>query len=311
MNLEIREYLGSTLDSTDFTWLGDFYHGKVRDCYSREGKRIIVTSDRLSCFDKVITTIPFKGQVLTRLALYWFDLSRQIIQNHVISSPDPNVMIVSECSIVPIEVVVRGYLAGSGLRDYKAGKTVSGVTIPAGIKDYGKLENPILTPSTKESSGGHDTPISESEILKRAIISESLWNEIKTAALKLFELGSRKAAERGLILADTKYEFGTINGKLVLADEIHTLDSSRYWRAATYKELTEQGKTPEMLDKEPVRQWLLSRGWSGEGPAPAIPDEYRIEIAEHYINAFEAITGEKFIPDLSDPKERIAKLLRL
>jgi len=306
---DIQKQLSKTLAGTQYSEFGAPYVGKVRDCYVLGEKRIVIATDRLSCFDKVITTIPFKGQVLTELAIWWFEKASGIIDNHLISHPDPNVMLVKECSILPIEVVIRRYLAGSALRDYRSGRAASGVTFPAGIRDYGRLEAPTMTPSTKDTTGGHDMPISEQEIVSRGIASQALWNKVKDAALKLFELGSKIAAENGLILVDTKYEFGLIGDKLVLADEIHTLDSSRYWRASTYEERLKKGEAPEMLDKEPVRQWLLAQGWSGDGVAPEIPDSYRAEISLHYIKAFEEITGQRFEGDFAEPGPRILKTL--
>lgn len=298
------------LEETNFSWLGKRYVGKVRDSYVRDGKRVLIATDRLSAFDKIITTVPGKGQVLTQLAKYWFDRCSSIVEHHVIAVPDPCVMIGREVSIVPVEVVVRGYVAGSAWRDYVAGRPVSGVTLPAGLREFQKLEQPILTPSTKEEFGKHDLPISESEIVARGIVNAQLWDQIRETALSLFKLGTKELEGRGLLFADTKYEFGILDGRLVLADEIHTLDSSRFWVAESYDALLKEGSSPEMLDKEPIRRWLMARNFKGDGEIPTIPDEYRLELMQHYTSSFHRITGADCAVDLSSPLERIERNLR-
>ena len=304
-----RKQLPFVLDKTDFSKYGERYEGKVRDTYRANGKRLLVTTDRLSCFDVVVTSVPFKGLVLTQLAAYWFKQTEKIIANHIISIPDPNVMLVRDCQIVPIEVVVRGYLAGSAWRDYEAGQPVSGIKLPAGLKQYDKLPSVMLTPSTKAPRGEHDEPISEVEILKRNIISPEKWEKIRTVALKLFECGSHMAEQRGLLLADTKYELGFIGDELILADEIHTLDSSRFWVASSYRERIASGQTPEMLDKQPTREWLLSQGYRGNGPIPDFSVEHRVALAQHYVSCFERITGQSLQLNVGPVTERIAAAL--
>ncbi len=299
------------LTETHFDSLGVRHAGKVRDCYVRNGERIIISTDRLSCFDVVLTSVPFKGQVLTELALYWFDLVREIVPIHLISQLDPNVIVGKESQVIPLEVVTRAYLTGSAWRDYSAGGTVSGISLPPGLKKSHKFPTPLLTPATKAAAGGHDMPISEDEIIRRKIVSEELWNQIREVSGALFALGSRKALERGLLLVDTKYEFGLYEGKLILVDEIHTLDSSRYWVAAEYQNRFELGQDQIMLDKEPTRQWLLSRGYQGEGIPPEFTEDHRVEIAKHYISSYEKITGTPFLPALGDPLSRIKKKLEL
>ncbi|MEY4670077.1 MAG: hypothetical protein RL518_2776 [Pseudomonadota bacterium] len=299
-----------SLQETNFTWIGERYVGKVRDSYVRDGTRVLIATDRLSAFDRVITTVPGKGQVLTQLAKYWFDRCASVVENHVLAVPDPCVMIGREVSIVPVEVVVRGYVAGSAWRDYVAGNPVSGVTLPQGLHEFQRLPRPIITPSTKEAFGKHDMPISESEIVSRKIVSASLWERIRETALKLFEVGTQELEERGLLFADTKYEFGVLDGRLVLADEIHTLDSSRFWVASSYEERIRAGKSPEMLDKEPIRRWLMERNFKGEGPLPSIPDDYRMELVRHYLKSFKMITGFECSLDTSDPVARIERNLR-
>jgi phosphoribosylaminoimidazole-succinocarboxamide synthase len=298
------------LQETNFSWLGERYVGKVRDSYVRGDTRVLIATDRLSAFDRIITTVPGKGQVLTQLAKYWFDRCSSVVENHVLGVPDPCVMVGREVSIIPVEVVVRGYVAGSAWRDYVAGNPVSGVRLPAGLREFEKLPKPVLTPSTKEAFGKHDMPISESEIVSRNIVSASLWERVRETALKLFEVGTEELEGRGLLFADTKYEFGVLDGRLVLADEIHTLDSSRFWVASSYEERLRKGEAPEMLDKEPIRRWLMERGFQGDGPLPVIPDEYRMELVRHYTQSFKAITGVDCVIDTSDPVARIEKNLR-
>lgn len=306
----IQQQLGYTLSSTNYSFIGSRYEGKVRDCYKGSDCSILVTTDRLSAFDVVVTTIPFKGQVLNQLAQYWFEKTKDLIENHIISVPDPNVMIVKNCKIVPVEVVVRGYLAGSAWRDYQEGKAVSGITLPKGMSMYQKLDTPLLTPSTKAPKGDHDLPISEGEIVSSGLIDSKSWEQISKTAKVLFDFASNEVAKRGLILVDTKYEFGFYDGRVILADEIHTLDSSRYWVEKTYAENIAAGKSPEMLDKEPVRQWLLSQGYKGDGTIPTFSDEYRVEIAKHYINSFEKIVGHQFEGISGSVEKRIEDTLK-
>lgn len=308
----IRTQLVHVLQSTDFNFLGNKYEGKVRDCYSRSGtdRMHLITTDRLSCFDRVVTAIPFKGQILTQLAIEWFKRSQHIIDNHIIELPDPNVMFVKQTKILPIEVVVRAYLTGSAWRDYQAGKTISGVTLPQGMRPAQKLPQVILTPSTKAPKGDHDLPISESEIVSSGIVSAKLWQQVKETAMALFNLGQEQVAKQGLILVDTKYEFGLYQGNLILADEIHTLDSSRYWVADTYQERFEKEQSQQMLDKEPVRQWLLEQGFKGDGPIPKFSDDYRVEIAKHYISSYERILGKVFEAEVGSVQDRILQSLR-
>ena len=306
----MSETIPTPLEETNFSWLGERYVGKVRDSYVRDRMRVLIATDRLSAFDRGITTVPGKGQVLTQLAKFWFERCASVVENHVIDGPDPCVMIGREVSIIPVEVVVRGFVAGSAWRDYVAGKPVSGVKLPQGLREFEQLPAPILTPSTKEAFGTHDMPISESEIVSREIVTASLWEQIRDTALQLFDVGTKELEGRGLLFADTKYEFGLLDGRLVLADEIHTLDSSRFWVASSYEERLLQGESPEMLDKEPIRRWLMERGFKGDGPLPVVPDEYRMELARHYTKSFKMITGDECVIDTSDPIARIERNLR-
>lgn len=288
---DIKAQLPHVLTATHFDFLGQRYEGKVRDNYSLGDTRFIITSDRLSAFDVVVTTIPFKGQVLNHLAAFWFKCTEQIIPNHIIDIPHSNAFVVKSCEILPVEVVVRAYLSGSAWRDYQAGKAVSGIKLPAGLRASQKLPETLITPSIKAPRGEHDTPISRAEIVSGGLVSEKLWSQVSEVALNLFAAGAKHAEQRGLILVDTKYEFGLYKGQLILADEIHTLDSSRYWIAATYAQRFESGESPEMLDKEPTRQWLLSQGYQGQGPVPHFSDEHRVDFARRYLDSAFKITG--------------------
>jgi phosphoribosylaminoimidazole-succinocarboxamide synthase len=258
----------------------------------------------------VLTTIPFKGEVLTRLASFWFGLTEEIIRNHVLSEPDPQVIVGQELKIFPVEVVMRGYLTGSAWRDYEAGKPVSGITLPKGLRKNQKFPEPLLTPSTKETVG-HDQPIGADEVVKRGLASKELWAKIEKAAKGLFIAGTAHASSRGMLFVDTKYEFGLDpKGELVLADEIHTPDSSRYWYSRSYAERFGKGEDPEALDKEFVRRWLMERGWMGEGPAPAFDDDFKVKIARRYISTYEELTGLPFTAKVGSAKARIEKNLK-
>jgi phosphoribosylaminoimidazole-succinocarboxamide synthase len=296
----------SALIETEFPWLGTVYRGKVRDSYLVGDLRVLIATDRLSAFDQIISTVPGKGQVLTGMAAYWFDRTQEIVPNHLIGIPDPSVMVVKDVSIIPVEVVVRGYIAGSAWRDYEAGRLVSGHRLAPGMSQFEQLPAPLVTPFTKAAVGQHDMPISESEILACGLVEREHWEEIRAIALRLFEFGSREVAARGLLFADTKYEFGLLDGKVVLADEIHTLDSSRFWVQDSYEANVGKGEPPEMLDKEPIRRWLIDRGFMGEGAPPPIDDAYRMTLRKHYAASAERITGRAFSFDDTDPNLRIS-----
>jgi phosphoribosylaminoimidazole-succinocarboxamide synthase len=235
-----------------------------------------------------------------------------VVPNHLLDVPDPNACVVRRCQRVNVEVVVRGYLTGSLWRDVQEGKAgVYGVPIPPGMKKDAAFERPIITPSTKEEVGKHDEPISAAALVQRGLCSRRDWDQISEVALAVFAEGQKWAASRGLILVDTKYEFGVDpKGRVVLIDEIHTPDSSRFWFAKSYSERMSQGKAPESFDKEYVRRWLADQGYKGDGPSPTLPDDVRVEAARRYIEACEAIRGDKFEPDLNPPHERLAKNLR-
>ncbi|HYG85979.1 MAG TPA: phosphoribosylaminoimidazolesuccinocarboxamide synthase [Azospirillum sp.] len=297
----LAPHLHNVLTDATIPELPNHYRGKVRDNYDLpDGRRIIIATDRLSAFDIILTCIPFKGQVLTQTARFWFEQTADIVANHVIEYPDPNVVVCKRLKILPVEVVVRDYLTGTTSTSvwsmYKAGKrSVYGVTLPDGMHEHQKLPETIITPTTKADIGGHDEPLSPQEIVERGILPKAQWEQVSDIALKLFARGREIAAKHGLILVDTKYEFGVDEaGNVVLADEIHTPDSSRYWIAASYPERVKAGQRPESFDKDFVRTWVSQRCDPYKDPIPAIPDELVLDTAAVYIHAYEMITGQRF-----------------
>lgn len=313
---DIIKSIPNLLKSTDFDF-GKKHTGKVRDTYILLDKRIIITTDRQSAFDKILGHIPFKGAVLNQLAAFWFEKTSDIIGNHMISVPDPNVSIVENCELVPIEMVVRGYITGvtdtSIWGSYEKGeRVIYGIKFPDGLKKNQKLPEPVITPTTKADSG-HDERLTEDEIIAKKIVSKEIWEQMKTAALAVFKRGSEICDQAGIILADTKYEFGLRNGKLVLIDEVHTPDSSRFWMKSTYDERLEKGQEPEGYDKEPLRIWFKEHGYSGEGEPPIMPDDFLATMSELYQGIYEKITGKTFesfeYPIEKRIKENIQKAL--
>jgi phosphoribosylaminoimidazole-succinocarboxamide synthase len=301
------------------------YFGKVRDCYdlpadadTPEGRRILIASDRISAFDRILAAIPFKGQVLTGVARFWFDHTADICANHVLSYPDPNVVIGKRLTILPVEVVVRGYLAGttstSILTQYRKGvRTMYGHVLPEGMRDNQILPQAIITPTSKAFDGAHDEPLTAAEILGQGLLTPAQWDEVSAKALALFARGQRMAAERGLILVDTKYEFGTdAQGNILIADEIHTPDSSRYWIASGFEAAFEAGTRPPSFDKDVIRAWVVARCDPYRDPIPEIPAEMIAATSAVYIQAYEAITGQTFVPDLTGatPLDRVRSALR-
>lgn len=295
------------------------YKGKVRENYDLpDGRRIIIATDRLSAFDIILTCIPFKGQVLTQTARYWFEETADICPNHVLDYPDPNVVIGTRLDILPIEIVVRGYLAGttstSVLTRYRKGeREMYGIRLPDGLRDNEKLPEPIITPTSKAVDGGHDEPLSGAEILARGLLTAEQWETVCRYALALFSRGQQLADERGLILVDTKYEFGTDkDGRIVLADEIHTPDSSRYWIADSYEQSFAAGSRPISFDKDFVRAWVTERCDPYKDPIPEIPRDLVEQTSRIYTEAYEKITGKPFVPDLSGATvlERIRENLK-
>ena len=296
----------------DFPNQKSVYKGKVREVYQiGDDKLVMIASDRLSAFDVIMPKgIPFKGQILNEIATKMMKATEDIVPNWLLATPDPNVAVGHLCEPFKVEMVIRGYMSGHAAREYKAGKRLlCGVEMPDGLKENDKFPNPIITPATKAEMGDHDEDISKTDILKRGIVSAEDYAVLEDYTYKLFQRGTEIAASRGLILVDTKYEFGkTKDGKIVLIDEIHTPDSSRYFYADSYEELQKQGLPQKQLSKEFVRQWLISNGFQGlEGQlVPDMTDDYIKSVSERYIELYENITGEVFMKaDVSNIKERI------
>ncbi len=305
-----------TLDDISFELPGHSA-GKVRESWVLPGqRRLLVTTDRLSAFDRVIGLVPNKGQVLNQLAAWWFDLTSDIVPNHVISVPDPNALIAVDATPLPVEVVVRGRLTGSTstsvLPRYKAGeRLLYGHQLPDGIEDHGALPEPLITPTTKAVKGGHDQPSTIDEIASSGLVAADLWSEIQNVALELFGRGAEIAADAGFILADTKYEFGLApDGTLLIIDEMHTPDSSRFWAVASLEQRLGEGKVPESFDKEPVRLALAATGYRGDGPIPELPSEVWEAASARYVELYERLTGLTFVPGEQPAVDRIRTNLR-
>ncbi|HEX2970161.1 MAG TPA: phosphoribosylaminoimidazolesuccinocarboxamide synthase [Bacteroidales bacterium] len=308
----------STLLKSDYSFPGlkDVYKGKVRDVYDIDGKYLLmIVSDRISAFDVVLPKgIPYKGQVLNQIASRFLDATADLVPNWKIASPDPNVTIGHICKPYPVEMIVRAYLTGSAWRTYKSGiREICGIKIPDGMKEHQKFDTPIITPTTKAEQGKHDEDISREEIIRSGLIPEKEYSQIEKYTMDVFLRGSEIAARRGLILVDTKYEFGKKDGKIYLIDEINTPDSSRYFYADEYKERFSKGLPQKQLSKEFVREWLMANGFQGkEGQkVPEMTDEFVKEVSDRYIELFEKITGESFVKaDISDVPARIEKNCR-
>ncbi|TCV70526.1 phosphoribosylaminoimidazole-succinocarboxamide synthase [Neorhizobium sp. R1-B] len=286
--------------------LPNYYRGKVRENYDlSDGRRIIIATDRLSAFDRILTSIPDKGHVLTQTARYWFEATGDICPNHVLAYPDPNVVISRRLDILPVEIVVRGYLAGttgtSLLTLYKKGeRNVYGLNLPEGLRDNEILPQPVITPTSKAFDGGHDEPLTPADIVGNGLLTAEQWETVSGYALALFARGQQLAQARGLILVDTKYEFGADqDGKIILADEIHTPDSSRYWIADTYEDALRNGTRPQSFDKDFIRAWVVERCDPYKDEIPSIPLELVEETAKVYRGAYERITGKTFVADTS------------
>ena len=299
----------NTIMTTDFKFEGQksHYRGKVREVYNIDDKYLVmIASDRISAFDVVLPAgIPFKGQVLNQVAEKFMKATADIVPNWIIDTPDPSVAIGHLCDPFKVEMVIRGYLSGHAWREYRDGKRIiCGVSMPDGMKENDKFPEPLLTPTTKEDVG-HDEDISREDILAQGLVSEEDYVQLEDYTRKLFQRGTEIAADMGLILVDTKYEFGMVDGELIVIDEIHTPDSSRYWIADEYEARFDKGEGQKMLDKENIRQWLIERGFSGEGTPPALTDEIRVALAESYIELYTKLTGQDFYPKLGDVKSRI------
>ena len=302
----ITTQLDKTLNNSiaDLENLGRHYRGKVRDNYYFDNQILMVTSDRVSAFDHVLGTIPFKGQILSEIASFWFDKTKEIVPNHFIKSIDPQVLLVKEAKPLPVEVIVRRYITGSLWRDYENSKHhVYDLDFGDNLKKNQRFSSAMLTPSTKEDYGKHDMPISRKEIINQKLVDKEIYEKAEEYALALFAEGEKWAKTQGLILVDTKYEFGLV-GELIVIDEIHTPDSSRYWIESEY-EKGFAGEDQLMLDKENIRQWLISKGFSGEGTPPELEDDIRILLSEKYMELYKILTGKDFIPSSGDVSNRI------
>ena len=300
----IQKHINDVLTETNFTNLGEKKVGKVRDIYIKPDYITLISTDRHSSFDRNIASIPFKGEVLNQISLFWFKQTKDIVPNHVLSTPDPNVVVAKKCKVIPIEMVVRGYITGSTNTSlwthYKEGQRDFGnFVLPEGIKKNQKLDKPVLTPTTK--SDEHDRPITPKEVVAEGIVEENLWNEMADKAIKIFTRGQEVALQKGLILVDTKYEFGLDeNDKLTLIDEIHTPDSSRYWKAKSYDERFNKGEEPEYFDKEFLRLWFKDHSDPYKDEVlPEAPPELVAELSRRYIEIYETITGRPFNHDFS------------
>jgi phosphoribosylaminoimidazole-succinocarboxamide synthase len=317
--LDIRRQLGNVLTDACFPELPNFQRGKVRDSYDlADGRRIMIATDRQSAFDHVLAAVPFKGQVLTQTARFWFEKTADICKNHVVGYPDPNVVVGRRLAMLPIEMVVRDYLTGSTATSVwpmyaKGERVLYGHRLPDGLRKNQKLPTTILTPTTKGAIGAHDVPVTADEIVARGLLTKAQWEEVARLSLALFARGREIAAKNGLILVDTKYEFGVEGSDaIVLADEIHTPDSSRYWIAANYQERMVRGEEPESLDKEFLRLWIAARCDPYKEPIPDIPEETLIAFSGKYIRLYEQVTGETFQPAEPETpvRQRIEKNLR-
>jgi phosphoribosylaminoimidazole-succinocarboxamide synthase len=307
---ELLAAIPAAIGSVDLVGWGPKQAGKVRDLYAAGGQRVLITTDRISAFDRILGVIPHKGQVLNQLSAWWFEQTRDIVPNHVAAVPDPNVTIALEAAPLPVEVVVRGYITGvthtSLWRLYEQGeRRPYGVPLPDGLRKNDPLPRPILTPTTKAAAGAHDAQLTRDQIVRGGLVDPALWEQTERAALALFDRGQAVARRAGLILVDTKYEFGLVDGKLTLIDEAHTPDSSRFWEADSHGRSDE----PENLDKEFLRRWYAERGYRGDGAPPAMPPDFIAQVAARYIAAYERLTGRRFEPGATPAAARIQRNL--
>lgn len=309
---QLHAALALTLTTTDLPFLGPKRRGKVRDIYEQAGQLILVTTDRLSAFDRILGSVPYKGQVLNQLAAFWFEQTQDIMPNHLIAVPDPNVTVARRCQPLPVEVVVRGYITGVTstalwYRYSQGERTIYGIDFPNGLHKNDPLPTPIITPTTKASNGGHDERITSAEVVRMGLVPAQQWEGICAAAIALFQRGQAIAQRAGLILVDTKYEFGVTDGSQVtLIDEVHTPDSSRFWLTDSYADRHARGEEPENFDKEFIRLYYAAHGYRGEGEPFPMPDELRVEAAQRYIRTYEMVTGAVFVPGALPAESRMA-----
>lgn len=312
----LRQHLHHALDGVDLPFLGAKQQGKVRDIYAHDDHLVLITTDRLSAFDRILGLVPHKGQVLNQLAAFWFQATQDIVPNHLVEVPDPNVTIARTCQPLPVEVVVRGYISGVTetalwYRYSQGERTIYGIDFPEGLQKNDALPAPVITPTTKARDGGHDERITSEEIVARGLVDSTLWNEVCTAAIAIFQRGQEIAQRAGLILVDTKYEFGVdTDGRLTLIDEVHTPDSSRFWRADTYGTRRAAGDEPENFDKEFIRLYYAAHGYRGEGEPFPMPPDLAIQAAERYITTYEMLTGRTFAPGELPAAPRIAHTMQ-
>ena len=309
----IRALIPQAFTGVDLPF-GPRQSGKVRDLFMLDGKRVLVTTDRLSAFDRILTAVPFKGQVLNQLSAFWFEQTRDIVANHVLDVPDPNVTVAVECKPFPIEVIVRGYISGVTQTAlwyrYSLGeRNIYGYDFPDGMHKNDPLPEPIITPTTKGREGEHDERITCAEVVERGLLDARTWEQVQAAALSIFKRGQEIAERGGLILVDTKYEFGrSPDGQVVLIDEMHTPDSSRFWVADSYQAHLKAGQEPENFDKEFLRLWYAERGYRGDGEPPAATDDLIVQVSQRYIACYQKLTGQRFEPGTYPVEQRLQSL---
>jgi len=310
----IKQQLEYALEGTNYDDQGELYKGKVRDNYINDDTITMVTTDRISAFDRVLGTVPFKGQSLVELADWWFGETADIVANHIIKRPHPNVWKVKRCQPIQVEMVVRGYLTGvtstSAWTAYQKGdRNFCGNELPDGMRKNEKFPEAIITPSTKAAQGEHDESVPPSELYKRGAIDPGLYKELARISMRLYERGVSRAADHGMIFVDTKYEFGISKGKIMLMDEVNTPDSSRYWMKDDYEARFEKGEEPRKLDKEYVRTWLAEKGFTGKGKPPKLTNDLRVEASARYMEVVEKFTGEPMQLEIGPVNESIYSIL--
>jgi phosphoribosylaminoimidazole-succinocarboxamide synthase len=305
----LREHLGFTLAGIDDPVPS--YRGKVRDTWTRGDEILLVATDRISAFDVVLGTVPMKGQLLTEQATFWLHKASDIVETHLLERVDAQAMRCQKTAAIPVELVVRGHLAGSMLREPKETRgNAYGLRIDPALPDYAAFPAPIITPTTKEAVGVHDRPCSLADLVAAGVVAPPILEEAVRIAVALFAMGQAHARAHGLLLVDTKYELGLVAGRVVLIDEVHTADSSRFWRADTYAARRARGEPPDMLDKERLRRWLVARGFSGHGSPPALNDDVRVDLAAHYWELTETVLGRPFAPLEGDARARVQSAVR-
>jgi phosphoribosylaminoimidazole-succinocarboxamide synthase len=317
LNRDILEQtIPQALEAVEIDWPHNHARGKVRDLFSLpEDRWLIVTTDRLSAFDRILTAVPFKGQVLNQLSAFWFERTANIVPNHIIDVPDPNVSLVHECEALPVEVVVRGYITGVTKTAlwyrYSLGeRSIYGYDFPDGMVKNQPLPEPIITPTTKGRAGEHDERITCAEVTERGLLDEKTWTQVQEAALAIFKRGQEIARKGGLILVDTKYEFGRApGGEVMIIDEVHTPDSSRFWLAESYEKQVASGEEPDNFDKEFLRLWYADHGYRGDGEPPEPTDDLIAQVSERYIALYEKLTGQMFEPGTYPANARITSVL--